>query len=316
MQDLYPDILPYATHRLESGATHDLYIEECGSPDGIPVVFLHGGPGAGCEPTHRRFFDPEVYRIVLFDQRGCGRSTPHGELEENTSAYLVADLEGIREKLGVSRWLLFGGSWGSTLALLYAQTHRQRVLGLVLRGVFLGRSQDVGWFYGDGARRLFPEAWRDFLEPIPERERDDLLAAYHRRLTGSDELERLRCARAWAAWEARTACLRPNNEMVERFTAAHTALALARIECHYFVNRLFMEPEQLLRDVDRLRDLPGIIVHGRYDIICPMDQAVDLQRAWPASRLQIIPDAGHSASEPGIRRALVKATREFAGQLG
>lgn len=316
MQELYPDILPYVTHHLEVGAPHVIYVEECGTPDGIPVVFLHGGPGAGCEPMHRRFFDPEVFRIVLFDQRGCGRSTPHGELDENTSAHLIADLERIREQLGVKRWLLFGGSWGSTLALLYAQSHRDRVLGLVLRGIFLGRSQDVDWFYRDGARRLFPEAWQEFLEPIPEREREDLLTAYYRRLTGNDELERLRSARAWAAWEARTACLRPNNVMVERFTAAHVALALARIECHYFVNRLFLEPDQLLRDIECLRDLPGIIVQGRYDVICPMDQAVDLQRAWPAARLQIIPDAGHAASEPGVRGALVKATMEFAGRLG
>ncbi len=312
MKELYPDIQPYTSLRLQVEPPHVLHVEECGSRDGIPVIFLHGGPGVGCAPVHRRYFDPELYRVILFDQRGCGRSTPHGALDRNTSADLLSDLEQIRERLGVSRWLLFGGSWGSTLALLYAQCHPDRVLGLVLRGVFLGRPQDVGWFYGAGTRRLFPEAWREFIAPIPPEEHDDLLAAYHRRLTGSDELERLRCARAWAAWEARTACLLPNRVMIEDFTAAHTALALARIECHYFVNRLFLEPDQLLRNMDSLGNLPGIIVHGRYDMICPIDQAVELQRAWPGSQLRIIPDAGHSATEPGIRKALVQATGEFA----
>jgi proline iminopeptidase len=315
MPDLFPELRPYATSQLRVSDTHTLYLEECGTPGGLPVLFLHGGPGAGCEPMHRRFFDPLLWRIVLFDQRGSGRSRPHACLEQNTTWDLVQDIERIRERLGIERWVVFGGSWGSTLGLAYAQAHAHRVLGLVLRGIFLCRSAEISWFYQEGTSRLFPEAWAEFLEPIPEAERRDLLLAYHRRLTGSDELERLRCARAWALWEARTACLRPNPALEEHFGGASAALSLARIECHYFVHDAFLEPDQLLRDAHRLAGIPGTIVHGRYDVICPVDQAVALHHGWPDAKLQIVPDAGHAAGEPGIRRALVQAMMELAQRL-
>jgi proline iminopeptidase len=315
MPDLYPELRPYATSQLRVSDLHSLYLEESGTPSGLPVLFLHGGPGAGCESMHRRYFDPLVWRIVLFDQRGCGRSQPHASLEANTTWDLVEDIERIRRRLGIERWVLFGGSWGSTLALAYAQTHPERVLGMVLRGIFLCRPKDIAWLYQAGANRLFPEAFSEFLEPIPEGERDDLLRAYHRRLTGGDELERLRCARAWALWEARTACLRPNRAIEEHFGSAYTALSLARIECHYFVNDAFLEPDQLLRDTVRVADLPGSIVHGRYDVICPVDQALELHQRWPQATLKIVADAGHSGAEPGIRRALVQSVMELAQQL-
>jgi proline iminopeptidase len=236
MQTLYPPIQPYTSYQLPVDGTHTLYIEECGNLDGIPVVFLHGGPGAGCEPLHRRFFDPEIYRIVLFDQRGCGKSIPHAELRDNTTWHLVADIEAIRNHLNIERWLLFGGSWGSTLALAYAQKHPGRVLGMILRGIFLGRERDVRWFYQDGASRLFPDAWESFIDPIPQNEHDDLLQAYHQRLTGTDELERLRLARSWSTWEATTLNLERKPSVVEHFAEAHMALSLARIEAHYFVS--------------------------------------------------------------------------------
>ncbi len=312
---LYPDIKPFVTQRLCVSPLHTLYVEECGNPGGLPVIFLHGGPGVGCEPMHRRFFDPQRYRIVLFDQRGCGRSMPHAELEENTTLHLVADIEAIRQRLGIDRWLVFGGSWGSTLALIYAQTHPERVLGLVLRGVFLCRSEDIRWFYQEGASRIFPDLWKHFLDPIPENERSDLLQAYYRRLVGSDEVERLRVARAWSIWEASTLSVRRNSAVIEHFTNARVALSLARIEAHYFINDIFLETNQLLRDAHRLRGIPGVIVHGRYDLICPLDGAWALHKAWPDSELRIIPDAGHAASEPGITDALVRATRAMAVRL-
>jgi proline iminopeptidase len=309
MHVLYPDIKPYVSHRVSVGAVHTLYVEECGNPNGLPVVFLHGGPGAGCEPMHRRFFDPQRYRIILFDQRGAGRSTPHASLEENTTWHLVGDIELIRDRLGIERWVVFGGSWGSTLALAYAETHPERVLTLILRGIFLCRAQDIYWFYQAGANRLFPDAWEHFLEPIPEHERDDLLHAYHRRLTGADEVERLRVAKAWSVWEGATMTLERNPNLVDHFTDAHLALSLARIEAHFFVNDIFLEPDQLLRDAHRLRGIPGVIVHGRYDVICPLDGAWALHKAWPDSELRIVGSAGHAASEPGIVHALVAATR-------
>jgi len=315
MPDLFPDLKPYATTQLRVSDIHTLYLEECGAASGLPVVFLHGGPGIGCEPMHRRFFDPRVWRIVLFDQRGCGRSRPHASLAANTTWDLVRDMEQIRERLGIDRWVVFGGSWGSTLGLAYAQTHPERVAGLVLRGIFLCRPQEIAWFYQSGASRLFPEAWSEFAEPIPEAERGDLLHAYHRRLTGADELERLRCARAWALWEARTACLMSNPSLNEHYGSAFTALSMALIECHYFVNHAFLEPDQLLRDAGRLAGIAGTIVHGRYDVICPVDQALALHRHWPGSNLVVVPDAGHSAAEPGIRRTLVRAMAELAIQL-
>lgn len=315
MYELYPDIKPFVTHSLPVDELHTLYVEQCGNPQGLPVLFLHGGPGAGCEPMHRRFFDPERYHIVLFDQRGCGRSTPHAELTNNTTWHLVADIERLRERLGIERWVVFGGSWGSTLALVYAETHPERVLGLILRGIFLCRPQDMQWFYQQGANRLFPDAWEHYVEPIPEAERDDLLRAYYRRLIGTDEVERLRVAKAWSVWEGSTLTLERNPAVIEHFAEAHLALSLARIEAHYFVNDTFLAPDQILRDASRLKDIPGVIVHGRYDVICPLDGAWALHKAWPTAELRIIPTAGHAASEPGIVDALVAATRAMAARL-
>lgn len=315
MTDLYPDIRPYATHRLDVGDGHELHVEECGNPDGLPVVFLHGGPGGGCEPYHRRFFDPERYRIVLFDQRGCGQSTPHASLVQNTTWDLVADMERIRETLAIERWLLFGGSWGSTLALAYAQSVPERVLSMVLRGIFLCRPQEIRWFYQEGASRVFPDYWTDYQAVVEPHERHDMLAAYHRLLTGDNEIKRMAAAKAWSVWEGRTATLQPNPSVVEHFGDPRVALSMARIECHYFMNDAFLGPNQLLDDAHRLEGIPGVIVHGRYDMICPVENAWELHRAWPGSELQVIPDAGHSAAEPGITRALVAATRHFADSL-
>ena len=313
MQNLYPEIKPYARHELAVEAPHVLYVDESGVPDGLPVVFIHGGPGAGCDALSRRFFNPNQYRIVTFDQRGSGRSTPYASLENNTTWDLVEDLERIRRHLGIEKWVLFGGSWGSTLALAYAQKHPERVLGLILRGIFLCRQQDFDWFYQEGASRLFPDYWQDYIAPIPVEERGNLMQAFHRRLTGSDEIAQMHAAKAWSCWEGRTATLRPNPQVVERFH--ERALAIARIECHYFVNQAFLEPGQLLRDMPRIAHLPGVIVHGRYDVICPLDNAWALHQAWPNSELQIIRDAGHAASEPGIADALVRAADALARRL-
>ncbi len=312
---LYPQITPYRSLNLAVDETHTLYVEESGNAQGLPVVVLHGGPGAGCEPYHRRFFDPAVYRIVLFDQRGSGRSTPHAALTDNTTAHLIADLEAIRSHLGIERWVVFGGSWGSTLGLAYAEAYPERVLGLVLRGIFLCREQDIHWFYQEGASRLFPDHWRGFLEPIPESERHELVEAYYRRLTAADEVTRMAAAKAWSRWEGKTASLRANQAVVDFFSDPYVALSLARIECHYFVNRAFLEPDQLLRDAHRLAGIPGVIVHGRYDVICPVDQAWALHEVWPEAELKIIPDAGHAASEAGITEALVQATQALAERL-
>ncbi|MDM3871478.1 prolyl aminopeptidase [Porticoccus sp. W117] len=316
MRSFYPNIKPYKVNMLAVEAPHELYVEECGSPDGIPVLFVHGGPGAGCSAQDRCFFDPEKYRIILFDQRGCGRSTPHASLENNNSQALVDDIEVIREALGVNKWLLFGGSWGSTLSLIYAQAHPQRVSGLILRGIFLCRQRDIHWFYQSGADHIFPDYWRDYLEPIPASERDDMVAAYHRRLTGDNELERMSAAKAWSVWEGRCATLHPNPQVVERLGSPHMALAMARVECHYFYHGAFLKENQLLANAEKLRGIPGIIVHGRYDAVCPVDQAFALHRVWPQARLEIIRDAGHASSEPGTLDALVKATDEMANKLG
>ncbi len=314
MDGLYPEIKPYATHQLRVDAIHTLYIEESGEPEGIPILFLHGGPGAGCEPFHRRFFDPNKYRIIMFDQRGCGRSAPHAELEKNDTASLISDIEKIRELFGIDRWFVFGGSWGSTLALAYSEACPYQILGLILRGIFLCRRREIEWFYQEGANRIFPDYWQDYISVIPEIERDDILHAYYQRLTGKDELARMAAAKAWALWEARTASLLPAKELIDHFSDPHVALSLARIENHYFVNDSFLEPNQLLGNADKLSDIPGIIIQGRYDLICPMESAWELHQAWPMSKLQIIDDAGHSAFEPGICRALVQATDYFAEQ--
>ncbi|GIZ10985.1 prolyl aminopeptidase [Pseudomonas sp. NCCP-436] len=315
MQTLYPEIKPYARHQLAVEPPHVLYVDESGSADGLPVMFIHGGPGAGCDAASRRYFDPTLYRIVTFDQRGCGRSTPHASLENNTTQALIADIERIREHLGIEQFVLFGGSWGSTLALAYAQTHPQRVLGLILRGIFLCRPQEMQWFYQEGASRLFPDYWEDYLAPIPVEERADLMQAFYKRLTGADQIAQMHAARAWSTWEGRTATLRPNSQVVDHFSEPLRALSIARIECHYFVNNAFLEADQLLRDMPKIAHLPGIIVHGRYDVICPLDNAWALHQAWPNSELQIIRDAGHSAAEPGITDALVRATETMARRL-
>ena len=315
MLTLYPEIKPYARHELAVEEPHVLYVDESGSPDGLPVVFIHGGPGAGCDAASRRYFDPNLYRIVTFDQRGCGRSTPHASLENNTTQALVADLECIREHLGIDKWLLFGGSWGSTLALAYAQAHPERVHGLILRGIFLARDQDIHWFYQEGASRMFPDYWQDYLAPIPADERHDLVAAYHKRLTGNDQIAQMHAAKAWSGWEGRMLGLCPSPQHVERFSEPQRALSIARIECHYFTNNSFLEPNQLIRDMHKIAHLPGVIIHGRYDMICPLDNAWELHQAWPNSELQVIREAGHAASEPGITDALVRATGEMARRL-
>ncbi len=315
MRTLYPAEQPYARHTLSVEPPHTLHVEEYGSPGGIPVVFLHGGPGSGCERYHSGFFDPERYRIILFDQRGSGRSTPHAELQGNTTQALVADMELLRTHLGIDAWVVFGGSWGSTLGLVYAETHPARTLGLILRGIFLCRPRDVRWFYQEGASYLFPDYWQDYLAPIPEEERHDMMAAYYRRLTGEDEMARMTAARAWSLWEGRTATLQPSASVLQHFGDPYTALSLARIECHYFVNNSFLEPEQILRDAARLHDIPGVIVHGRYDAVCPVEQAWQLHQAWPQAELQIIANAGHAASEPGIVDALIRATDAMAVRL-
>jgi len=310
---LYPPIEPYRTGLLPVSDLHQLYFEESGNPDGKPVVFLHGGPGGGSDPRQRRFFHPDQYRIVLFDQRGCGRSTPLASLEANTTWDLVADVERLRRHLGIGRWQVFGGSWGSTLALAYAETHPEAVTELVLRGIFLLRQQEIDWFYQRGTSALYPDAWEGYLAAIPEAERGDLVAAYHRRLTSPDPAVRLAAAQAWSRWEGSTSKLLPDPAFADQHEQAEFALAFARIECHYFVHHGWLEPDQLLRDVARIRHLPGVIVQGRYDVICPMEGAWALHRAWPEADFVIGADAGHSAFEPANARALVAATDKFAG---
>ncbi len=309
---LYPAIEPYRSGYLQVSELHRVYFEESGNPAGKPAVFLHGGPGAGCSPKARQFFDPAHYRIVLFDQRGCGRSTPHAELADNTTWHLVADMERLREHLGIERWLVFGGSWGSTLALAYAQTHPTRVSELVLRGIFMLRRWELEWFYQAGCDALFPDAWEEYLAAIPPAERGDLISAYHRRLTSPDEATRLAAARAWSVWEGATSFLHPDPAHIASSGEDQFALAFARIECHYFVNAGFFEVDgQLLRDAHRLRGIPATIVQGRYDVVCPLRSAWDLHCAWPEADLRIVADAGHSAFEPGITHELVQATDRY-----
>lgn len=312
---LYPPLTPHTAGMLDTGSVHRIYWECSGNPDGIPVLFVHGGPGSGTSPAQRRFFDPARYRIVLFDQRGCGRSSPHGELAENTTPDLIADMEKLRTELGVEKWLVFGGSWGSTLALAYAEAHPDRCLGLVLRGIFLCRRSEIDWFLY-GIRAFFPEAQRKLAEAIPEPERGDLLGAYHRRLVDPDPAVHQPAAHAWATFEASCSTLLPNPELVSAFGSEKTALSLSRIEAHYFVNDIFLPQNSLLDHVGRLRGIPAVIVQGRYDAVCPIVSADDLARAWPEARYVIVPDAGHSAFEPGICRELVAACDRFAASGG
>ncbi|GAB2788011.1 prolyl aminopeptidase [Dyella kyungheensis] len=314
LRTLYPEIEPYDSGMLKVSDLHTLYYEQSGNPNGKPVVFLHGGPGGGTNPKCRRFFDPAVYRIVLFDQRGCGKSTPHAELHENTTWNLVNDIERIRTHLGIDRWQVFGGSWGSTLALAYAQTHPERVTELVLRGIFMLRRWELEWFYQKGCDALYPDAWETYLKAIPAVEHGDLMSAYYRRLTSSDPIERVEAARAWSVWEGATSYLWQDEGHIQSSGEDEFALAFARIECHYFVHGGFFEhDDQLLRNVERIRKIPAVIVQGRYDVVCPMRSAWDLHRAWPEADLRIVQDAGHSAFEPGNISELVKATDRFRG---
>ena len=312
MKTLYPEIEPFDTGRLKVSPIHELYYEQCGNPQGKPAVFLHGGPGGGISSDYRRYFDPEVYRVVLFDQRGSGKSTPHASLEDNTTWHLVEDIERLREHLGIKTWQVFGGSWGSTLALAYAETHPDRVHQLVLRGIFLCRQKEIRWFYQEGASAIFPDVWEEYLKVIPEAERADMVSAYYRRLTSEDDAVRLEAARAWSIWEGSTSKLFFDASMIEKFADPEFALAFARIECHYFMNNAFFSTDNyLIENVGRIRSIPGVIVQGRYDVVCPATSAWDLHRAWPEAQLHIIPDAGHSISEPGIVDALVTATDDF-----
>jgi len=312
LREPYPPIEPHAQGHLRVSDLHEVHWEESGRPDGTPVVFVHGGPGGGTSPDQRRFFDPSAYRIVLFDQRGCGQSRPHASLEENTTWDLVADMERIREHLGIDRWVVFGGSWGTTLGLAYAEAHPECVRALVLRGIFLLRPLELRWYYQQGASFVFPEAWEAFVAPIPEAERSDLMAAYSRRLLSDDREERLRAARAWSVWEASTSWLLLDPVHVASFDEDDFAEAFARIENHYFVNGgFFSHPEQLLDGVDRIRHIPAVIVQGRYDMCCPMTTAWDLHRRWPEADFQVVPDAGHAAAEPGTMDRLVTAADRF-----
>lgn len=312
LRSLYPEIEPFDSGFLPVSPLHTLYYEQCGNPNGKPVVFLHGGPGGGTNAKCRRFFDPTVYRIMLFDQRGCGKSTPHAELIDNTTWDLVADIERVRERLGIERWQVFGGSWGSTLALAYAQTHPDKVSELVLRGIFMLRRWELEWFYQKGCDALYPDAWETYLNAIPKVERGDLMSAYHRRLTSPDAKTRTDAARAWSVWEGATSFLWQDKSHIESSAEDEFALAFARIECHYFVNGGFFEhDDQLLRNIERIRNIPAVIVQGRYDVVCPLRSAWDLHRAWPEADLHIVQDAGHSAFEPGIVHELVEATDRF-----
>ena len=311
-QDLFPPIEPYQSGAFALDRLHTMYWEQSGNPAGVPAVFLHGGPGAGATPTHRRFFDPNFYRIVVFDQRGSGRSTPLGETKDNDLPHLIADIERLRVHLGVQRWLVFGGSWGSTLALAYSEAHPERVSELVLRGIFLLRYAEIRWLYQHGASEIFPDSWEAYRDVIPVDERDDFLRAYHQRLTGTDQRAALTAARAWSVWEASTSFLQSNPESIRKWSEDQFALAVARIESHYFVNRGFLRSEtQLLDDVPRIRRIPATIVQGRYDIVCPATSAWDLHRVWPEADFRMVADAGHSAFEPGNINELVLATDRY-----
>jgi proline iminopeptidase len=312
MRSLYPEIEPFDSGMMPVSELHSIYYERCGNPDGLPIVFLHGGPGGGLIPGYRQFFDPQIYQIVLFDQRGSGKSTPHAELKENTTWDLVADIERLREKFGIEKWVVFGGSWGSTLALTYAISHPDRAAGLILRGIFLCRPKELQWFYQYGASEIFPDFWENYRDAIPEAERGDFMQAYYKRMTSDDEQTRLDACRAWSVWEGSTSKLFPDTNLIDHFAADHEALALARIECHYFVNNCFFDSDNyILENIDKIRHIPTVIVQGRYDVVCPSVSAWELHKAFPEAVFHIVPDAGHSVSEPGITEALLNATDKF-----
>ena len=313
MRDVYPPIKPYNTGKLKVSQLHTIHYEESGNPQGKPVIFLHGGPGGGIVPMYRQYFDPQQWRIVIFAQRGCGQSIPYAELRENTTWDLVDDIEKLRQHLNIEKWVVFGGSWGSTLALAYSQTHPNSCKGLILRGIFMLRPSEISWFYQEGASYIYPDAWEEYLKPIPLEERDNLLSAFYKRLTSDDKQVRLAAAKAWSVWEASTSKLIPSIASKQRFGMAEFAEAFARIECHYFVNKGFFDRENLLlENIARIRHLPGVIVQGRYDVVCPMKTAWELHQIWPEAEFIVIPDAGHSVSEPGIKDALIEATDRFA----
>ena len=312
LRALYPPIEPYDTGMLDVGDGHSIYYERVGTSGGKPAVFVHGGPGGGCSDSDRRLFDPAAYDLLLFDQRGCGRSMPHAALEANTTWHLVADIERLREMLGAERWLVFGGSWGSTLSLAYAETHPDRVSALILRGIYTLTKPELDWYYQFGVSEMFPEKYQRLIAPLAETERGDVLGSYYRILTGDDEEARLEAAKAWSIWEGETITLLPDEDFAAKFSDGHFALAFARIETHYFVNRGWFEDGQLLRDVSRLHNIPGAIVHGRYDMPCTASVAYQLHQAWPKAEFHLVEGAGHSAAEPGIRDCLIRATDRFA----
>ncbi len=311
MNPLFPAIKPYAEHQLKVDDTHTLHIEECGNPDGEPILILHSGPGAGIEGYHRQFCCPERYRMILYDQRGCGRSTPHAELKDNTTPHLIDDIEAIRAYFQLSKWRLFGGAWGSALALLYACQHPQYVLGLVLHRVFLARQRDIDWFYKEGANQFFPDHWQDFKNFIPQAEQSDLVKAYHQRLTGQDELAKMGAAKQWSLWQAKCSSLQPHTDIIEHFVDPHFALRLACIESHYFLNRCFIADNELMQKLSMIRHIPTFIIHGRYDIVSPLACAFALHEKLPASELIVVRDAGHSVKEPGIIDAIILATQQI-----
>lgn len=313
---LYPPIEPYKVHHLPVDATHTLYIEEVGNPHGLPIVYFHGGPGFGCDATNRRYFDPKHYRIILFDQRGAGRSLPFADITNNTTQHLVRDCEVIRCYLNIDQWIVFGGSWGSTLSLVYAEAYPERVLALILRGIFLGREEDIKWFFGKGgAQDIFPDHWQSFTAPIPEREQGNLLKAYHTRLLSDNEQIQMQAANAWVTWQATCATLKPNALLLEHVKNPAVALSAAKLECHYYLNHCFLAPNQILKNISVLQHKPCYIIHGRYDMIFTMSNAWVLHQAWKGSRLTVIDDGGHAANEPGITDALIKATKQLANDF-
>lgn len=314
MRDFYPEIEPYNTGTLKVSELHTIYYEEVGNPQGKPIVFVHGGPGGGIDPSHRRYFDPQAWRIILFDQRGCGKSKPFSELKDNTTWDLVSDMEKLRAALLIKQWSVFGGSWGSTLALAYAIKHPRPVTALILRGIFLLRKKEIDWFYQQGASFLFPEAWASYLEPIPEQERGDLVASFYKRLTSEDKETRTKASKAWTIWEGSTSKLLPDPKFMHHFQQDDFADAFARIEAHYFINKGFFEDDNwIINNVDKIRHIPAWIIQGRYDVVCPAISAYELHQRWPESQLHMIADAGHSATEPGIKSKLIEATDYFRG---